>query len=522
MPSAARSSRSLWIATALVLAASVLYLSRLAWSPPYLSIEEITQARHALSLARTGRSISGQRLPLYPAEPGYEAGWEPVGIYSTAGLLKIVPFSEAVVRLPSAVAGILNILLVFFLARRLFRSDTYGIVAAVVLALTPAHFIQSHIGTSQILVATFTLSWLVCLARYFDTERRRDLFLATLSLGVGVYAYPGALVVMPLYFATTLLLLVWRRKGFNYPDIALASGGMFVALIPWMGWHLVHPERFGQLADYYTHNGYNQDLGFRSFLTGRGLNAHIDTWWNSFSPDRVFFSGDSSLRFSTRQVGYFLLPFAPFIIVGLWHLSRTLEAPWRWPVRAGILLGPLPAALVTQDEFKRWLSILPFVTLATVAGIRAMLSGPRTWPKLVAVVLIVIAGQQYVEFLRDFRGDYRSRSGFYFGGNLPAAIRTAAMAQDPHCVYFDSRVAVISQYWDVYGPPAAPQPHVVNAAAPDFAIPPSCRSASLVVLEKEAQQPPLQGRLTAPGWSATPIREPDGRVYFDVYRWTSS
>src|SRR5215470_17294367 len=102
MPHVSASSRALWIAVALAIASSAIYLSRLAWSPPYLSIEELTEARHALAFVRTGRSLSGQRLPLYPAEPGFEAGWEPVGIYSTAGLLKIVPFSEAVVRLPSA------------------------------------------------------------------------------------------------------------------------------------------------------------------------------------------------------------------------------------------------------------------------------------------------------------------------------------------------------------------------------------------------------------------------------------
>jgi len=296
---------------------------------------------------------------------------------------------------------------------------------------------------------------------------------------------------------------------------------MFVALIPWMGWHLVHPERLRQLTNYYTHNGYNQNLGVESFVTGRGLNAHLDAWWNSFSPDRVFFYGDSSLRFSTRQAGYVLLAAAPFIGVGLWQLPRMVEPLWRKLIWGGILLGPLPAAVVTQDEFKRWLSILPFVTLATVAGIRAMLTGPRTWSKVLAIVLVVVGGQQFAAFVHDYWTDYRTRSSFYFGGNLPDAIRATSVVPDPRCVYFDVRVGAIAEYWDIYGPSGAPRPTVVDAEAHDFAVTPSCASASVVVLAKPALEPAMQSRFTTHGWSVEHIPEPDGRVYFDVYQWTS-
>ena len=192
-----RSSRALWIAV-LVAGVGFLYLARLGSLPPYLSIEEVTQARHAIALATTGRSLSGQRWPLYPAEPGYEAGWEPIGIYSTAALLKVAPFSETLVRLPSAIAGVLNVVLMFVLVRRVFRTDALALVAALVLATAPGHFLHSRIGTSQIITVTFQLAWLTLLVRFLDTRRTRDVFAATLSLGLGIYSYPAALIVVPL------------------------------------------------------------------------------------------------------------------------------------------------------------------------------------------------------------------------------------------------------------------------------------------------------------------------------------
>jgi len=512
-------SRPLWLAAALVFLSSSFYIGRLAWSSPYLSIEEITQARHALSIARTGRSLSGQRLPLYPAEPGYPAGWEPLGIYATVALLKIAPFSEALVRLPSALGGVVNIVLMFFLARRVFRSDWFGAAAALMLAFTPAHFIQSRIGTSQILVATFTLSWLVCLARYQDTRRHRDLFFAAMSLGFGVYAYPGALVVMPLCFLATVSILFFQEGQSARGSIGVACAGMTLALVPWIAWHTVHAERFSQLTDYYTHNGYNQDLGLNSFLACKGINAHLDAWWNSFNPERMFFTGDSSLRFSTRRAGYLLWPTAPFIVLGVWRASVCVAPVWRWLIVAGILAGPLPAALVSLDEFKRWLSILPFITLAAVCGLHVMLRTRRTWANLIAIALVAGTAYQFAEFLHDYWNDYRSRVSYFLGGNLPAALREAVVAaQDPRCVFVDSRIGAVPPYWEVYGPPGAPPPKVVDAEASDFALTPSCRSAGVIVLEKETGQPALRRLVETRGWSVARIPEPDGRVALDVFR----
>jgi hypothetical protein len=92
-------------------AVAVLYVSRLPRSPAYLSIEEVGAARDALIFAKTGRNEGGQRWPLYFGGSAFVAGGggapsrDPVFTYFQAALLAVVPFSEAVVRLPSAVAG---------------------------------------------------------------------------------------------------------------------------------------------------------------------------------------------------------------------------------------------------------------------------------------------------------------------------------------------------------------------------------------------------------------------------------
>ena len=526
-----RSSRALWIA-ALVAGVGFLYLARLGSLPPYLSIEEVTQARHAIALATTGRSLSGQRWPLYPAEPGYEAGWEPIGIYSTAALLKVAPFSETLVRLPSAIAGVLNVVLMFVLVRRVFRTDALALVAALVLATAPGHFLHSRIGTSQIITVTFQLAWLTLLVRFLDTRRTRDVFAATLSLGLGIYSYPAALIVVPLCAAGTLIVLMRYRepggpgrwRSVPPAHLAGAAAGFGLALAPWAVWHVAHPERFRQLTEYYTHNSYNENLGLRSFSTIAGLSSHLDVWWNAFNPDPLLFSGDSSLRFSTREAGYLLLPIAVFLVVGALHLTRVVKPPVAFLIAAGLACAPLPAVIVTLYDFKRWLTILPFFTLAIVCGVRIMTSAGRRFQAVAAAGLLALAIVQFAGFVRDYWTDYPARSKFYYGGNIRGAVREALLTSpDPSCVFLDEEIRWLAEQWNLYSTVYGRtdpriRPTFVHVGAEEIARIP-CRQASLVVLDEEIRaKADVREALATHGWSGTPIREPDEAVYFSVFR----
>src|SRR5205823_8058027 len=116
----------------LILAAitAALYLPRLGDAPVYISPDEVTVALNAHAIATTGRDSNGRFLPMYieykypgPAGTGtIQSGWLPPMIfYTTAIVLRILPISEAIVRLPTALVGILDVVLVYLVGRRLFR-----------------------------------------------------------------------------------------------------------------------------------------------------------------------------------------------------------------------------------------------------------------------------------------------------------------------------------------------------------------------------------------------------------------
>src|SRR5882672_12671756 len=115
--------RAIALALFLALAATALYATRLTEAPRYLARDEIGFGRQAYTFATTGRDLDGNYFPLFFGEPAYHVGRDPLLIYVTAALLKVRPLSDFIVRLPNALVGVLDIVLMFFVGRRIFKSD---------------------------------------------------------------------------------------------------------------------------------------------------------------------------------------------------------------------------------------------------------------------------------------------------------------------------------------------------------------------------------------------------------------
>src|SRR5215510_14863266 len=147
------------IFAALVLA---FYGSGLSHTPPHLHHDEAIIALQAHCIAHTAHDIEGRRLPLYFFMPhlGDRAWYQPAIIYFTAMFLEVLPSGEASFRFPTAVIATLDVLLMFFVARRLFGSDRWGWIAATLLAVTTTHYLLGRVVFDFIYPLPFILGWL--------------------------------------------------------------------------------------------------------------------------------------------------------------------------------------------------------------------------------------------------------------------------------------------------------------------------------------------------------------------------
>jgi 4-amino-4-deoxy-L-arabinose transferase-like glycosyltransferase len=515
----ASSNRPPWLTPVCVVVlssvAALLYFYRLGSSTPYLSIEEVFQARQAVVLATTGRNLNGELPSLYFPDPDQPMGREPIFIYGTAALLTLFPYSEATARAPSALAGVLDVVLMFFVARAVFGATMPGIVAACLLMFTPVHFFQTRIGHMQIGTVTCALVWLALLVRYINTDRPWNLFGATLALGVGMYVYGSGLVIMPLYFLVTLLL-VWlhARRPESTAAFKMAGAGFLLAALPLATYYLMHLERFTQLAAFYTRGEYNAGLGSEGFFGAKAI-SHFDAWWNCYNPDQLFFSGDSDMRVSTRTVGYFFLSTGVPMLVGTWRAKRLLKFELWVLLNAGLVLASVPAAVVSSTDMKRWLTFVPFAILAATCGVQWMLRSQGRFGKAMVLILLLFSASQTRNYLTYYFGAFRLDSSARFGGNVRGAIQEvlAQASTSGACVMLDRGVYYLDHQWDLYhrayvrtdldahtswfGPGA-------TAVTP----PAGCRATTALGH--------VDDRIFV-GWRSTPIHELDGTVRFAVY-----
>jgi hypothetical protein len=143
--------------------------------------------------------LSGNYLVFFPSHPGREA----LFFYWTALLAKLLGLSHLTIKFSAAVIGIFTIPVLYLVVKRIYNVEA-GLYAALILALSHYHIIQSRIGFRAILVPLFTIVLLYLLARICRNHRAVDFALAGFWIGLGLYTY-NAWFIAPLGFVIALL-----------------------------------------------------------------------------------------------------------------------------------------------------------------------------------------------------------------------------------------------------------------------------------------------------------------------------
>lgn len=191
----------------IVLIAIVMRFGGLSWAPPGLYPDEAMNGNNALEALR-----EGDFKLFYPENNGRE------GLFINIQAISIKLFGNTpqALRQVSALMGVLTVIGLYLLVRRLFDDWRIAALAAFFMATGFWHVNFSRIGFRAIMAPLFAVWSLYYLYKGIETNRLSNWALSGVLLGLGFHTYI-AFRLMPLVVVATLIAYWWGlRRVFSH------------------------------------------------------------------------------------------------------------------------------------------------------------------------------------------------------------------------------------------------------------------------------------------------------------------
>lgn len=377
--------------------------------PPSLSWDEAAVGYNAYTIANWGRDEYDKFLPAYFRSFGEDK--QPVHIYITAVFVKLFGLSEFSTRIPSAVFGSLNVLVIFFLARILFKNSVIGLFSSLFLAVSPQNIFFSRFNHE----ANFALFFLMLgLLLFYKTikDKRKYLPLAVASFLLSSISYHAAEIVIPIVVFVLLALYFKQIYREKITIIIVVFILVVFSLISFLNPELLGFTRYNQTVQ--GNSAIEKTEIFKkthNLLLGRiGLTIEQYSW--HFNPTYLFISGGKNSRLSSQNSGEFYLIDVLFLILGLAYLlyKRSKEGLLIFTWAA---IGPLPSSLFAEaPHVGRAMFMMGSWQIIAALGLYSIvyLFKKSFLKLLVASILIIILffsfANYYGSYLKDFPRRY--------------------------------------------------------------------------------------------------------------------
>lgn len=351
--------------------------------PPGINRDEASIGYTTYSILKTGRDEYGVFLPLSIKSFG---DWKlPLYVYLDLIPVGLLSLSDLSVRLPSLVFGTLNILLAYYLVRKVFEDypmkEVLALLSAFFLAISPWHIFFSRVA-AEANIALFLVS-LGLLLFFHGLKEHKFLLLSSISLALSLYTYHADHVFTVLLFLFSLFVLIKSHIGIRGFSLFLLPFGILTAIIFGQTFfkadktklsgltplsdkyslyasttlaRLDHPDPYADVTALF-HNKIE-------YLSESFINGYI----KGFSPEFLFIKGGDNMQHNIPDFGNLYIWEAPFIILGLYFLyARKIK--WRGFLLFWLLISPLAAAITKDAPHTARMSVfLPLPHILTALG----------------------------------------------------------------------------------------------------------------------------------------------------------
>ena len=316
----------------ILFAAAFLRFYRLAEVPPSLTWDEASVGYNAWTILNWGKDEWGKTLPLVFKSFGEYKN--PVDVYLTVPAIAIFGLNEFGVRASSALFGILNVLLIYFLGAKIFKNKWAGVISALVLAVSPYNLHFSRFNHElNFAVFFFMLGFYLFLESL--GKKRFLLIFSFVSFGISLITYNAAKIVVPAILF--LLIVLHLKKLLEFKNYLF--GGILVILF-FVGLIFIEPNLLGI-------NRFNET----SSVEDRKIVNIIQKYKAHYSFNFLFVKGDPNARLSSQVAGEFYKTDLPFLVLGtvalIWFLVKNKRREFI-VVAVWALLAPIPATITSE------------------------------------------------------------------------------------------------------------------------------------------------------------------------------
>ncbi len=385
----------------ILLLALVLRFYHLSTVPNGFYSDEAAYGYNALSLLKTGKDEYGEFLPaVFKSFGDYKA---PLYIYMIAPLVSLFGLSEITIRSTSALLGVLSIILIFYLTKKIFASPKLALVSSLFITISPLSLQFSRMAHENNLTVTLIL---VSLIFFLKSLKNPRFYIPTaISFALSIYTYHDARVLTPLL---VIFLLFNFRKYIAWSDkyFIAAFISFLLLLIPFLkilttSNALSRPKNTIFLADLGTLNVINQERG-------EDQNSHyispyiyhnkvleyskkfISNYLSHFSPDFMFITGDNVKIYSTPGHGIEFISILPLLVLGFIYLSRKINK-LTLIILILLIIVPIPSALTKfVPSASRTLSLVIPLSILSALGVKYLLSYRSHFYKIALITTLIL------------------------------------------------------------------------------------------------------------------------------------
>ncbi|MFH0864228.1 MAG: glycosyltransferase family 39 protein [Candidatus Gottesmanbacteria bacterium] len=389
--------------------------------PSGIHADEAVTGYTAYSLGKIGVDLGGTFNLFGITDVNIGGTAPPIYTFILVPLVKIFGLSIGIIRLPSAIFGVLSVILVYLISKNLFKSQQLSLLITFLFAVNPWAI---HISRQGMLESISLLFVLAGIFFFLYSDNKKYLFIiSALFLGLSFFVYDAPKIFLPLFVLALFFYkkdMIFRNKKYFLIFIIVFS--IFLLVLFQQTFlvgeykeftkssiininkiaEMVDVERNLSLAPLWLTKIFHNKLtvGFKTFL---------NSYSTVFSLNWFFFNGSNNLQQSVGRHGQFYFFELPFFFYGLYLLFKTNKKLFLF-LLSWIFIGALPGGLTSGNYAYRSVHILPAPIFFSGLGLYSfwhMLKKSSVVKQLILkLILIIICFSFITSYFLTYYFDY--------------------------------------------------------------------------------------------------------------------